>query len=797
MPKRSEPTFAWNIIAGGPAFQPGGKGAGWLGGCLGSIAPVKADQLIVVDSGIGEEGARVIQEHSALRVKDGLPPVELIPFIWVDDFSKARNEALRLTKTDYMAWIDADDVLRGAENLRPIIKDIDGDESFIGTWHPYWYSRDGNGNVNTVHIRERIVRMSTGWEWKHRIHEALTPISPGRWFEDTQERLVWEHQRPPEPQAERNVKLLFLEYADDPSPRTVRAIGDQYFAGGEWEKAADWYERFYVDTRALLPERWQALCYASRCLRFLRDYEGSLRLAKMAVEMMPYWNDGYLQMASAYAATGEWGKAAYWAEHAKKQEKPISFLIHNPVEDGAEANFQLHLAYTAMERYDKALACAEEAYRWLPDNERLKKNIEVLKEAVSNTATRDSFLALAKTLSDKGKLALWRQMDGVGKNAAIRDVTIPILLRQVRRGTQPEVTIFCGQSLEQWTAKTPTTTGIGGSETAVIEVSRRLARDGYRVLVYNDCGVDEGIQDGVAYVDWRRWRFQNKTDVFVAWRMTYEEMAQTKARAKWLWLHDLNRQLLITEKNTGFVDKVFGVSTFHADYLKQAYPFLAERVGFLNNGINLERFQQQVKRQDFKVAWTSSPDRGLLHLLAMWPHIVKAEPAAELHVFYGWDNIDKLLGTPGYEGLAMLKQTVLGMMEKTPSVKWRGRVDQNILAEELLSSQVWAYPTSFVETFCIGALEAMAAGCHIVSSDLGNIPNVVGDAGLLIPGHPQTKSYQYRFTGILMGFLADVGMQLAFRGKGQERAKGFTWDAAYGQWKAELALALERTKVAA
>jgi len=49
----------------------------------------------------------------------------------------------------------------------------------------------------------------------------------------------------------------------------------------------------------------------------------------------------------------------------------------------------------------------------------------------------------------------------------------------------------------------------------------------------------------------------------------------------------------------------------------------------------------------------------------------------------------------------------------------RGRIGQKQLADEMMQARVLSYPTAFLETSCITAMEAKAAGLPIVTSDLG------------------------------------------------------------------------------
>ena len=65
-------------------------------------------------------------------------------------------------------------------------------------------------------------------------------------------------------------------------------------------------------------------------------------------------------------------------------------------------------------------------------------------------------------------------------------------------------------------------------------------------------------------------------------------------------------------------------------------------------------------------------------------------------------------------------------------VTFTGYVSREALACELRSAHVLAFPSLF-EGFGIPAVEAMAAGLPVVVSDRTSLPEVVGDAGLVVP----------------------------------------------------------------
>lgn len=95
----------------------------------------------------------------------------------------------------------------------------------------------------------------------------------------------------------------------------------------------------------------------------------------------------------------------------------------------------------------------------------------------------------------------------------------------------------------------------------------------------------------------------------------------------------------------------------------------------------------------------------------------------------GSDVVLRVVGTvhPTGRGDADLARQLLG-----DAVTVAGYVSTADLAAELSRAHVLAFPSLF-EGFGIPALEAMAAGVPVVVSDRTSLPEVVGDAGRLVP----------------------------------------------------------------
>jgi glycosyltransferase involved in cell wall biosynthesis len=85
---------------------------------------------------------------------------------------------------------------------------------------------------------------------------------------------------------------------------------------------------------------------------------------------------------------------------------------------------------------------------------------------------------------------------------------------------------------------------------------------------------------------------------------------------------------------------------------------------------------------------------------------------------------------------------------------------------------VFVYP-SLYEGFGLPVLEAMACGVPVITSNRSSLPEVAGDAALLVdPSQPEALA------AAMASMMNDGELRQALRSKGLIRAGEFTWDAA-------------------
>ena len=117
----------------------------------------------------------------------------------------------------------------------------------------------------------------------------------------------------------------------------------------------------------------------------------------------------------------------------------------------------------------------------------------------------------------------------------------------------------------------------------------------------------------------------------------------------------------------------------------------------------------------------------------------------------------------------------IGAAERAPlagRVEFRGYVPRDQTEALFKGAQMFVLP-SFDEGFGIPALEAMAAGVPVIASNRGGLPEVVGDAGLLIdPDDPESLS------AAMLRLSTDDSLRATLAARGLERSRLFTWSQA-------------------
>ena len=199
-----------------------------------------------------------------------------------------------------------------------------------------------------------------------------------------------------------------------------------------------------------------------------------------------------------------------------------------------------------------------------------------------------------------------------------------------------------------------------------------------------------------------------------------------------LWLQDLpndpESEHLREEKNR----EKFAKFMFVSEWQKSAYEsyfgdVFGEKAVVMRNAI--EPFERQRKEPPedgvLRLIYHTTPHRGLDILMHVFPRLYDAhEGMLHLDVYssfsiYGWHERD--------HPYAPLFQAC----EQHPGCTYHGAVSNDDVRDALRSAHIFAYPSTWMETSCIAAIEALSAGVHVVTSSLGALVETVGTFGTI------------------------------------------------------------------
>jgi len=135
----------------------------------------------------------------------------------------------------------------------------------------------------------------------------------------------------------------------------------------------------------------------------------------------------------------------------------------------------------------------------------------------------------------------------------------------------------------------------------------------------------------------------------------------------------------------------------------------------IRNAIEHIEFKEKPNNK-IKLIYTSTPNRGLAVLLQAFKLLNRTD--IELTVFssniiYGKGYSNQLAGQHDY---------LFHQCRTTPGIVYRGYATNKAVRQALQSSHILAYPSIYEETSCLAAIEAGAAGCKIVTTNLGALP---------------------------------------------------------------------------
>lgn len=208
------------------------------------------------------------------------------------------------------------------------------------------------------------------------------------------------------------------------------------------------------------------------------------------------------------------------------------------------------------------------------------------------------------------------------------------------------------------------------------------------------------------------------------------------------------------------------VVTAVSEVAASALPPKWGQVSVIPNAIDTGGYALDLERHPHRVAFLGrdDPRKGLDVLLAAWPRVISAVPEAEL-VVMGAERVST-----------------------QPSVRFLGRVSDEVKRRTLAGAAIYVAPNLGGESFGLVVAEGMAAGCAVIASDIAAFRPVLGEAGVLVePGDVSALAFE------IVDLLGDPERRESLGAKAVASAVRFDWTPVVSAYRDAYESALSRS----
>jgi tetratricopeptide (TPR) repeat protein len=492
---------------------------------------------------------------------------------WTNDFAAARNDNFAMATTDYVFWLDSDDTFDFTKI--PKLVELAEKGKYEVIYLPYNYAQDETGRCIALHWRERLIKRSHPFEWRGMVHETYISDEPFK-SKRVPVEVVHNGYTHVADSIDRNHNILLKAAAETDDPRYMHYLGLSHFTRKEYQETLDVLEKF-IKLSGWDEEIYRSLCVMSEAADQLDDYPNAVGYAMQAAVMLPKYPQAYWLLTQFAYNEGDLEGALEWASTARAKNLPDSMSIVDPTNAsrcvllGAQAAYKLG---------DYATAWAW--IKSIPQEPLAQELMAPFKLAAEKTV----FVKLLPQIrpfftSDN---ALWESLDDDvkydGRVSSLREIAT-----KPKTWSDKSIVIFCGAGFEPWGPDT-LNKGMGGSEEAIVYLSRELAKIGWDVTVYNERDDEYFDAGGVTYYPWRYLDKRDNFNVLISWRQPVFALP-LNAKVKIVDVHDtLNENIIKPHSDLTYFVK--------SNYHRNLYPGLPDKdVRVIGNGIAKEHFNER------------------------------------------------------------------------------------------------------------------------------------------------------------------------------------------------------------
>ena len=250
-----------------------------------------------------------------------------------------------------------------------------------------------------------------------------------------------------------------------------------------------------------------------------------------------------------------------------------------------------------------------------------------------------------------------------------------------------------------------------------------------------------------------------------------------------LWMHHFVNQE--EAKNLGskdFVDKLDWIvfnSSWNFEKFVYQFKIPESKSVVIKNAIEEVDFHEKPKDK-INLIYHTTPWRGLVHLLKVFKNLNLKN--VELNVC----SSIKIYGKKFEKEFEKKFENIFEECKNTKNVNYLGFVKNNEIIKLLQNTHIFSYPSVWHETSCIAAIESMAAGCEVVTTNLAALYETCAPFGTFVNFDRNFSNLEKKFSKTLLNSIKNYWSK-----ENQNKLKlqretinaTYSWDVRSKEWK--------------
>lgn len=262
------------------------------------------DEIIIVDTGSTDKTKEVALKFTK----------KIYDFKWVDDFSVARNYSFSKATSEYIMWLDADDVIESEDliklkQLKHNLKDVDV------VMLKYNISFDEQNKPTFSYYRERIIKNDKTFFWQDPIHEAIVPHG----------KIIYNdagisHRKIKPVEMGRNLKIYqqLIKKNIKFSARQKFYYSRELFYNGKYKEAIKSFNEYLDKYNGWVENQIEACYNLTSCYKFVNNIDKALSSAFISFNFDLPRAELLCEIGNIFVLKGKYNIAIYWYKLASK-----------------------------------------------------------------------------------------------------------------------------------------------------------------------------------------------------------------------------------------------------------------------------------------------------------------------------------------------------------------------------------------------------------------------------------------------------------------------------------------------